>query len=263
MLKKLLKYDLKYNSKVLVVFYILSIFFSILTRIFLNIDNSLILNIIGKICSGVTISMIFNILINNIMRLWARFHNNFYKDESYLTHTLPINKSTLYLSKVLSSIISLLVSVIVIGISLFIAYYSKENMEIVKSILLPVAKIYESSMLKILIAFLLILFLEFINILECGYTGIILGHKMPNGKTGFSILYGFGVYSVLQVFVLISLFIVALFNKDFMNLFFTNEIINLDMIKLIIYLTMIIYTVTFIIGHIVNIKLFKKGVNVD
>ena len=81
MLNKLLKYDLQYNFKVVSVFYILSIFFAILTRIFLNIENSFIMNIIGKICSGVTISMIFNIIINNIMRLWARFRNNLYKDE--------------------------------------------------------------------------------------------------------------------------------------------------------------------------------------
>lgn len=263
MLKKLIKYDLKYKFKALVIFYSLSIFFGILTRIFFSIENSVIMNIIAQICSGTTISMIFNILINNIMRSWVRFKQNIYGDESYLTHTLPVDKKTLYTSKILSSIITIFTSFIVVALTLFIAYYSKENMEIVKSILLPVAKIYESSMLMILIAFLLILFLEFINILECGYTGIILGHKMSNGKTGFSVLYGFGVYSVLQVFVLISLFIVALFNKDFMNLFFTNEIINIDTIKLIIYLAMIIYTVTFIIGHIVNIKLFKKGVNVD
>ena len=82
MLKKLIKYDLENIYKVLMIFYILSLLFAILTRIFLNIDDSFIMNIIGKICSGVTISMIFNILINNLMRLWSRFKNNFYGDES-------------------------------------------------------------------------------------------------------------------------------------------------------------------------------------
>ena len=64
MLNKLLKYDLQYNFKVVSVFYILSIFFALLTRIFLSIENSFIMDIIGKICSGTTIAMIFNILIN-------------------------------------------------------------------------------------------------------------------------------------------------------------------------------------------------------
>ena len=99
MLKKLLKYDLKSINIVLIVFYLLSIFFSLLTRIFLNIDNSFICNVIGQICNGTMIAMMFNIIINNMIRLWVRFKQNFYGDESYLTHTLPIPKKTLYLSK--------------------------------------------------------------------------------------------------------------------------------------------------------------------
>ena len=132
------------------------------------------MEIIGQICSGVTISMIFNILINNLMRLWVRFKNNFYNDESYLTHTLPVNKKILYLSKMLSSIISLFGSIIVIGITLFIAYYSKENIQLIKSFLMPLADIYNSTILNILLSFLFIFFLEFINALQSGYTGILL-----------------------------------------------------------------------------------------
>ena len=263
MLRKLLKYDLSNIFKFLFIFYSLSLFFGLLTRIFLNIENSFILNIIGQICSGVTISMIFNILINNLMRLWIRFKNNFYGDESYLTHTLPVDKKTLYLSKILTAIITLFTSVIVITLTLLIAYYSKENIEILKNILLPVTDIYNSSIIKILLAFLFIFFLEFANALQSGYTGMILGHKMNNGKIGYSVLFGFGAYMVTQIFALLIIFIVALFNKDIMNLFFTNQIINVDMIKVIIYMAIVIYIITLILGYIINLKLFKKGVNVD
>ena len=78
MLNKLLKYDFKSINIVLIVFYGLSIFFSLLTRIFLSIEDSFICEIIGKICSGTTIAMFFNIIINNLMRLWVRFKNNLY-----------------------------------------------------------------------------------------------------------------------------------------------------------------------------------------
>ena len=94
MLKKLLKYDLQSINIVLIVFYGLSIFFSILTRIFLSIENSFIFNVIGQICNGTMIAMMFNIIINNLIRLWVRFKQNFYGDESYLTHTLPVEKKT-------------------------------------------------------------------------------------------------------------------------------------------------------------------------
>ena len=102
MLKNLIKYDLKYKYKALIVFYILSMFFGILTRIFFYIEKSLMMNIIAQICSGITISMIFNILINNIMRSWVIFKQNLYGDESYLTHTLPVDKKTIYISNAIS-----------------------------------------------------------------------------------------------------------------------------------------------------------------
>ena len=263
MLGKLLKYDLKYMFKFLIIFYSLAIFFGVLTRVFLNIENSVIMNVIGQVCSGCAISMMFSSVINNLMRMWVRFKSNFYGDESYLTHTLPISKSTLYLSKALASVISLFVSVGVVALTLFIAYYSKENIELVKNMLLPVADIMGSSVVKIILAFLFICFLEIANMLQVGFSGTILGHKMNNMKVGFSVFYGFLCYMVTQVFVLIVMFITGLFNKDIMNLFFTNEIINMDMIKFIIYLAIFIYTLTLVIGYIVNVKLFKKGVNVD
>ena len=121
MLKKLLKYDLQYIFKFIIIFYSLALFFGILTRIFLNIENSFVLNIIGQVCSGALISMIFSIIINNLMRLWVRFRTNFYGDESYLTHTLPIDKKTLYLSKIITAIVTLFVSIIVIFLTFFIA----------------------------------------------------------------------------------------------------------------------------------------------
>lgn len=263
MLKKLLKYDLKNVFKVLVVFYALSLFFALLTRIFLSVDNSFVINIIGKVCSGTTIAMIFNILINNLMRLWVRFKQNFYGDESYLTHTLPVSKKNLYISKILASVITLFTSFIVIGASLFIAYYSKENINIVKNLLLPLATVYESTVIKLIIAFILVFFLEIMNMLESGYAGLVLGHKKNTNKIAYSIFFGFGVYMLTQIFTILLVFSAALFNKDLMNLFYTVEILNVDVIKYCIYLAIVIYSLNIIILYIINLKLFSKGVNVD
>lgn len=257
MLKKLLKYDLKNIFKLLIIFYILALFFAALTRIFSSIENSFIIDAIGKICVGATILMLFSILINNLMRVWIYFKNNLYGDESYLTHTLPVEKKTLYSSKILTAIITLLTSILIIGIVLFIIFYSKENIKMLKDILLPVANI------KLLLAFLFIFFLEFVNILQSGYTGIILGNRMNNTKTGFSVLFGFGTYTITQIFVIILIFTIAIFNKDIMNLFFTSNMINIEMLKNIIYITISVYTITFIGLYFINLNLLKKGVNVD
>jgi len=263
MLKKLLKYDLQNVYKVLIVFYGLSLFFAVLSRMFLNIENSFIMDIIGKICSGTTIAMIFNILVNNLMRLWVRFKHNFYGDESYLTHTLPTDRKTLYLSKTLASIITLLSSVIVIVLSLFIAYYSKENINTVKELLLPLATVYESTIITIILSFVFICFLEIMNILQSGYVGLVLGHSRNDNKMTFSVLFGFGIYLLTQIFALVVVFMVALFNKDLMNLFYTIESLNVNTIKACIYLALVVYSLNIFTLYFINSKLFSKGVNVD
>ena len=103
MLKKLLKYDLIYKYKVLIIFYVISIIVSILTRI-TTIDNpSLAILVINKILCGTVIAFVVNIIVNTLMRSWVRFKSNVYGDESYLTHTLPVKKETIYLSKTFSN----------------------------------------------------------------------------------------------------------------------------------------------------------------
>ena len=263
MLKKLLKYDLENIFKVLIIFYGLSLFFALLTRIFFSIDNSFIMNLLGQITTGVTISMIFNILINNFMRLWVRFKNNFYADEAYLTHTLPIDKKTLYLSKVITSIITLLVSLAIVLLTLFVAYYSKDNVELLKSLLLSVSNIYDIKTSSLVLVAFIVIFLEFANVLQVGYSGIICGHKMNNFKIGYSILFGFGIYMFTQILALLSIFVTGLFNPDIMNLIYTTEMIDMNTIKVIVFLTIIVYSLLLVLIYLFNLKLFKKGVNVD
>lgn len=263
MLRKLLKYDLKSIFKVLIIFYILAIFFGLLTRVFFGFENSLILRILGEISQGAAISMMCSTLINNLMRMWVRFKGHFYGDESYLTHTLPIKKSTHYLSKILTTVITLFVSFVFVCMTLFIAYYSKENLLLFKNILLPIAEVYDSTLLGIIVAFVFILFLEFLNILQCGFTGIILGHRQNNAKIGFSVLFGAVAFLFSQAIIIAVLFLIAIFNKDFMNLFVTNNALDLQTIKQMIYISISCYSLVSAFVCFVNVALFKRGVNVD
>lgn len=88
--------------------------------------------------------MIVNILINCFMRNWARFVKNIYKDESYLTHTLPVSKNKIYLSKVLTAIITLLTSFIVIIACLAISALNKDTWIVLKESLEQSAIYFDS-----------------------------------------------------------------------------------------------------------------------
>ena len=263
MLKKLLKYDLKDIYKELIIFYILSIIFAIITRILFNIENSAIFNILAQISSGITISMIFNILINNIMRIWGRFKKNIYNDEAYLTHTLPVTKENIYLAKFLTIIITMFTSIIIIILTIFIAYYSKENIELLKSFLVSLVSFYDTNITIFLLVIFTVLFFQFTSMIQSGITGLIIGHSYNKNKIVYSLMYGICIYFFLQIISLLILFIFGIFNENIMNLFMTNNIESQQLLIYIMYFAIILYLIYIIILYILNTYLLKKGVNID
>ena len=219
MLKKLLKYDLQWCFKPLIVFYILGIFFAIITRVVESMEQSLIVLIIDKICSGVVIAMLINILINCFMRNWVRFVTNIYKDESYLTHTLPVSKSELYLSKVLTAVITLITSFVVIISCIAISSLNENTWNFLKDTLEQSAVFCNTSVFSIVIVIIITVLFEAMSILMSGIMGIIIGHKSNNLKIIKSIIVGFVIYMGMSFCALGVVYISGLLNSDIMSLF--------------------------------------------
>lgn len=263
MLKKLLKYDLKWIYKVVVVFYILSFIFSIIARCLFNFKNSLIFNFFAQFSLGFAIGMMISSLINNIMRAWVRFMNNLYKDESYLTHTLPVSKGTIYLSKFLAAIITTFTTTIVILICLTICYYSKENLNTLKSTLELAATAYNSKVISIIFMAFLVFFLEMAFIVLIGYVAIVLGYKSNNHKKAKSVFYGVTFYLVSQCITLLIIYTLGLFNTNIMSLFKSIGTVSTDAVKTVMYSGILIYLVYIFVYYIVGKKQLEKGVNVD
>ena len=263
MLNKLLKYDLKYMLKNMSVFYILCIFFAITTRIFFSINQSVMVNIISHISAGCMISMIFNILINTMMRSWLRFRDSIYKDEAYLTHTLPVTKNEIYNSKFMQSLIFFVFGFLIIILSLFITYYTKERWILLINTINNITTGLSFNPWLFVISTLVLIFLEVFNAIQCGFLGIILGYKKSNNMLGFSVLYGFITYLIAQSSVLLLVFIVGLFNSDIMNLFQNNILINTNSLKLLFALSIILYLLIIFTMSILSKKEFNKGVNIE
>ena len=262
MLKKLLKYDLEWCYKPLIVFYILAIFFAIITRVIESFEQTLILVIIDKICSGITIAMIINILINCFMRNWARFVKNIYKDESYLTHTLPVTKNKIYLSKVLTAIITLITSSIVIVSCVAIVFLNENSWSLLKTSLEDSAISLNCSIPSLIIVLVITVFFEFLFMIMSGILGIIIGHRSNNHKIVKSIIFGFGIYMAFSNISLLVIYIVGLINSDIMSVF-SNIVVSSTALKSIMMMGIFIYAIYTCIVYFVGNKLLNKGVNVD
>ena len=264
MLNKLLKYDLKYMIKNMIVFYILAIFFAILTRILFSLEQSAIVHLIGQISLGCMVSMIFNVLINTMMRSWVRFRDSLYRDESYLTHTLPVTKNNIYNSKLLLTLIFFFIGFIVILISLFITFYSKENWLVITNYIKNITIGLNMSTIFFITMFIVVVFLEVYNAIQCGYYGIILGHKKNNGKVGFSVLFGFILYLLSQSIVLLLIYVYGLFNPSVMGLFKTATVsIDADAFKLLLVIATVLYLVIIYVMSLLCKKSLNKGVEVE
>ena len=264
MLNKLLKYDLKYMIKNMSIFYVLAIFFAITTRILFNMEQSIIINIIGQISVGCMFAMIVNTLINTIMRSWVRFRDSLYKDEAYLTHTLPVTKNELYNSKFIQTLIFFFIGFIVILISLFIAYYSKENWLVITDYIKTITTGLNMSTIFFVTMFTMLIFLEVFNAIQCGFYGIILGYKKNNGKLGYSILFGFIIYLLAQTIVLALVFVYGIFDISIMELFkTTSTIIDVKAFKVLAIVSSLLYLVIIFFMSILCKKELNKGVNIE
>ena len=264
MLMKLLKYDLKYMIKNMGIFYILSIFFAITTRILFNMDQSVMIKILGQISVGCMFSMIASTLINTMMRSWVRFRDSLYKDEAYLTHTLPVTKNELYNSKFIQTLIFFIIGFVIILVSLFITYYSKENWEAITNYVRTITIGLNMTTTFFVTMFFIVIFLEVFNAIQCGFYGIILGHKKNNGKIAYSVLFGFIIYLVAQTIILGLVFVYGLFDPSVMKLFETATVnVDVNAFKTLAILSSLLYLLIIYVMSCLCKKSLNKGVNIE
>ena len=263
MLTKLLKYDLKYMLKNMSVFYILALFFGVTTRILFSLNETIMIKILSQISVGCLFSMLANVLINTMMRSWIRFSDSIYKDEAYLTHTLPVTKNDIYNSKFIQTLIFFIVGFLAILLSLFIAYYTKDRWLLLKGVISSITTGLDFNTTLFVLSFITIIFLEIFNAIQCGFLGIILGNQKNNGKIGYSVFFGFIAYLLSQSIVLLLIFIVGLFDQSIMNLFTSDILLDTSTMKLLIVLAIIIYFIIILLMSLLCKKALNKGVNIE
>lgn len=264
MLKKLLKYDLKWIYKVILVFYALAIFFALLSLGLSKAENSTLLNVLAQISCGFTVAMVANCIVNSIMRSWVRFRNNMYKDESYLTHTLPVSRHTVFLSKTLSALICTFISTAVSAACIILCYYNNDVIkESVKTMLGSLADSFGVSKAAVLAFLVFIVFLEIMFILLSGYNGIILGYKSNKMKMPKSIIIGFAVYIAFNILTIGIICLAGVFDDRIMKMITSADSVDVSAVKLCLIVALAVYAVYNLALYVIGSKCLGKGVNID
>ena len=144
MFGKLLKYDLKYlfrKEKFLLLGFVLLTFF---TRLLVVINGkvdvvaiSIFTGFLELFVAVGAIALLASVFVITI----KRFNNNVLGDEGYLTHTLPVNKSSILLSKLFSNLI---ISAIAVILVIFLLPYVFVGVDFYKGIPAFLESIFES-----------------------------------------------------------------------------------------------------------------------
>jgi len=262
MLGKLFKYDFKWiNNKVMFIYYSVFLIITILVKAIESFEQTILMVVVDKILSGMFISCFISIIITCFMRIWARFIDNFYKDSSYLTHTLPVTKDELFNSKVLASIASLIIAIIIVLLGAFYVFLGDNGFDTLKIMYQSLIDAYNSSFAFIfVIGLILLVLLEVLFFMFSGIFGIIIGHRFNNYKMFKSIAIGIGSYLLLSIIMFMILSLIG-------NYADINNIVDgfppLNTVKVFGGVGIITYLVFDIAYYFMAKNIFNKGVNVD
>lgn len=121
MLKKCLKYDLKaifriwWIAAVSVLGLAVGCGFAVRGMI-LNPDSDEVFFVQIMLITASVFALVAFVVLSSILYL-VRYYSNFFKDEGYLTFTLPVKRQTLFLSKLISALTVQIATLAVIGLS--------------------------------------------------------------------------------------------------------------------------------------------------
>ena len=259
--RNLIKYDLKKMFKLLTLFYVIAIILTTITRIFSIFDYMLIFNIFKYIFSALSYAVWSHIFVQTFVQIILRFTSNFYGYESYLTHTLPVSKNQLLLSKFISSIVVTFTTIIVLLCCVFIMFFSPDNMQIISTFITSSLNDLQLSPALFIILIVAIFFVEICAIISMCFAGIIIGKQFNNNKNIKSLLIisGFYLSSIIITFIL-AIVLFAIMGQ--LSSLFNNAISGSNILAILI-LGLVLYIAFTIIFYFVSKKQFEKGVNVD
>lgn len=261
MLKYLMKYDIKKMTKLLIYLYPITIALAGITRL-INIGKDIqVLTIIGSVFASLTYTLIANILINAIIAIIATFTTNFYKDQSYLTHTLPVKKEKLLLSMYLSALVVIFASVAVSFLALFIVLYSPSFMDGLMAMISQSVIGLNISAGGFIALLAFIIFAQICAMMSFGFTAIVMGNRY-NKKRGIK---GFGWFMAFyfgsMILTLLTAVVATAISGNLGNLFATT--LNGTTFMTILAVALCVYAICAVAFYFVCQWQFKKGVNVD
>lgn len=259
MLLKLMKYDLKSILKKMVFYYIVVVGLAILSKVLLLIFENTRFVAIASLPTAIfflslslcnTVTMIISMI---------RYYKNMLSDEGYLTHTLPVKRNSILLSKLLSTVIAEIISILVMVISVFI-FSPKIFILLLDEILIAIQLLLANNYNGTVIYIVFLIILEIIIYSVCKVTQVAmclsLGASHNKNKLVMAFVYYIGINFVLQIVGGILISICAIILASLPSL-------TIHTFYVVMYIV-ILLTLLYLVGtYLVNYFTLKKRLNLQ
>jgi hypothetical protein len=215
----------------------------------------------GYLAPSSTYSAIASILVNTFVHIIKVFIDGFYKDESYLTHTLPVTKKQLLISKYLSSLIVILSSVVVCFLSFFIMYFSSDFIDGLRTLFqMTVANLNISVELFVTII-VLVIFAQICSMISMSFTAIIKANTYNHKRLIKGLIWFAFFYLISTVVTLIITVVIFAIGGILPEL--ASQVLSQKAMITICIEAFVLYFIYAFVYYAISNKLFNKGVNVD
>lgn len=263
MLKKLMKYDFVWISKVLVYHTSILLVAAAIGRLVSPLSpRSMFWSVMDGVFLSLMIGAACSLLFTAFLRCAARYINNTYKDESYLTHTLPVTRGQQYTSKALSSAAVLALSLVVCLIATAIYNSYRERWDMVKYYL------SNPQTRTLILLFVLVVVLQIVCMLLCTLAGATLGYRKESHKLLHSLLFILLLYVVTQGVIVGVIYLISRFDSGVAALFTTStrsmtEFLTDPVSTKICWILAAEYIIANVALFFFGKRALEKGVNVD
>ena len=208
MLGKIMKYEFKSTMRILLPLQLVILLLSVLARlaykpVISNSSSNEVYSAAPNLFSGViTLTYFLSLVVANaftVIYLFACYYRTMFKDQGYLTHTLPVKTMTVFWGKFLSNISWVIICGLVSVLSFVIFSYNddfRQAISYLPEVLTDMADYTEMSVSAIIIYFIALFIFEIME----GLLSIYLCMSVAQLFSKHHILAAAGTFVVIYIF---------------------------------------------------------------
>lgn len=214
MLGKLIKHELNASGRIFLPLYFIILVLSLVNRALSTINTlSGPLNTIrGFMIAAYVLSIVATLIVTFVIMI-LRFYKNLMSDEGYLMFTLPVKSSQLIGSKLITSFIWNIASIIIVACSLLIMLGTSKNMNLLREFIdfamMGLKASFGSTYILLIVEFIIMMVVSLINQILLIYVSIAIGHLFNGHKVLGSFVSYIAISTIIQILVTIILMIWA------------------------------------------------------